>query len=59
MIASEDKPTGDEDGPATDDDELEEGEQGEVSDDDSLSEGEEKAASSSKRHVPIVAWPLT
>ena len=46
---------GDEDGPATDEEEVEE-ERKDVSDDDPLSEVENVGASSSQ-HVPTVAWP--
>ena len=47
--------SGDEDGPATDEGELEE-EQGHVSDDDPIFEEDHLGASSSGQHVPTVAW---
>ena len=47
---------GDEDGPATDEEEVEE-ERKDVSDDDPLSEVEQVGTSSSSQHVPTVAWP--
>ena len=56
---AEDKVMADEDGPATEDDEVEECEKKDVSDDDPLSENEEIAASSSRQHDPIVAWPAS
>ena len=48
----------DEDGPATDEEEVE-AERKDVSDDDPLSEVEDVGASSSSQHVPTVAWPKT
>ena len=54
-VAAEERVEGDEDGPATDEGELEE-EQGHVSDDDPISEEDHLGASSSGQHVPTVAW---
>ena len=56
-VASEDKIKSDEDGPAADDEGVDEGEQkGDVSDDDPLTDAEEVTASSSNQHVPVAAW---
>ena len=54
-VAAEDHVKGDEDGPATEEEEIEE-ERQDVSDDDPLSEGENVAASSSGQHIPTIAW---
>ena len=55
-VAAENIADANEDGPATDDDGVEDQEEKEVPDDDPSSDAEEVADSTSNQHVPIVAW---
>ena len=55
-VAAENKVEADEDGPASDDDDMKDREEKEVPDEDPSSDAEEVNNWTGNQHVPVVAW---